>query len=77
MRMQLVKRNEIFYDRYASVQFKERSNENAINRSHLTYNHKGGSKSFRAQEEEIEAKIEEQLSAIDYFEAVHKAPNMT
>ncbi|KAM0981812.1 hypothetical protein ACFX13_015155 [Malus domestica] len=77
MRMQLVKRNEIFYDRYASVQFKERSNKNAINRSHLTYNHKGGSKSFRAQEEEIEAKTEEQLSAIDYFEAVHKAPNMT
>ncbi|KAM1933871.1 hypothetical protein ACFX15_018120 [Malus domestica] len=41
-------------DRYASDQFKERSNKNAINRSHLTYNHKGGSKSFSAHEEEIE-----------------------
>ncbi|KAM0995871.1 hypothetical protein ACFX2C_005945 [Malus domestica] len=41
-------------DRYASDQFKERSNKNAINRSHLTYNHKGRSKSFRAYEEEIE-----------------------
>ncbi|CAN6711557.1 unnamed protein product [Malus baccata var. baccata] len=50
----------------------ERSNKNAINRSHLTYNHKGGSKSFRAHEEEIEAKTREQLSAIDYFEVVHK-----
>ncbi|XP_050147270.1 uncharacterized protein LOC126622516 [Malus sylvestris] len=59
-------------DHYASVQLKERSNKNAINRSHLTYNHKGGSKSFRAHEEEIEAKTEEQLSAIDYFEAVLK-----
>ncbi|RXH84932.1 hypothetical protein DVH24_041700 [Malus domestica] len=72
-------------DRYASDQFKvhvyinemncgchERSNKNAINRSHLTYNHKGRSKSFRAYEEEIEAKTGEQLSAIDYFEAVHK-----
>ncbi|KAM0995870.1 hypothetical protein ACFX2C_005945 [Malus domestica] len=56
-------------DRYASDQFKERSNKNAINRSHLTYNHKGRSKSFRAYEEEIEAKTGEQLSAIDYFEA--------
>ncbi|KAM1073622.1 hypothetical protein PS2_018349 [Malus domestica] len=56
-------------DRYASDQFKERSNKNAINRSHLTYNHKGGSKSFSAHEEEIEAKTGEQLSAIDYFEA--------
>ncbi|RXI00323.1 hypothetical protein DVH24_037871 [Malus domestica] len=59
-------------DCYASVQLKERSNKDAINRSHLTYNHKGGSKSFRAHEEEIEAKTEEQLSAIDYFEAVLK-----
>ncbi|KAM1030432.1 hypothetical protein EV1_033936 [Malus domestica] len=59
-------------DRYASVQLKERSNKNAINRSHLTYNHKGGSKSFRAHEEEIEAKTEEQLNAIDYFEAMLK-----
>ncbi|RXI09445.1 hypothetical protein DVH24_034062 [Malus domestica] len=50
----------------------ERSNKNAINRSHLTYNHKGGSKSFRAHEEDIEAKTREQLSAIDYFEVVHK-----
>ena len=31
----------------------ERSNKNAINRSHLTYNHKRGSKSLRAHEEEI------------------------
>ncbi|KAM1818414.1 hypothetical protein PS2_000180 [Malus domestica] len=59
-------------DHYASDQFKERSNKNAINRSHLTYNHKGGSKSFRAHEEDIEAKTREQLSAIDYFEVVHK-----
>ncbi|CAN6541823.1 unnamed protein product [Malus baccata var. baccata] len=56
-------------DRYASDKFKECSNKNAINRSHLTYNHKGGSKSFSAHEEEIEAKTGEQLSAIDYFEA--------
>ncbi|CAN6578714.1 unnamed protein product [Malus baccata var. baccata] len=34
-------------DRYASVQFK-----NAINRSHLNYNHKAESKSFRAHEYE-------------------------
>ncbi|KAM1519490.1 hypothetical protein ACFX14_022296 [Malus domestica] len=67
-------------DRYASVQFKvhifnfamhEHSNKNAINRSHLTYNHKAGSKSFRAHEYEIEAKSGEQPSAIDCFEAMH------
>ncbi|KAM1923996.1 hypothetical protein ACFX15_021831 [Malus domestica] len=58
-------------DRYASVQFKEHSDKNAINRSHLTYNHKDGSKSFRAHEYEIEAKSGEQPSAIDCFEAMH------
>ncbi|KAB2597391.1 hypothetical protein D8674_000311 [Pyrus ussuriensis x Pyrus communis] len=52
-------------DRYVSVQFKEHSDKNTINRSHLTYNHKVGSKSFRAHEYEI------QPSAIDCFEAVH------
>ncbi|CAN6677401.1 unnamed protein product [Malus baccata var. baccata] len=35
----------------------EHSDKNAINRSHLTYNHKAGSKSFRAHEYEIEEMI--------------------
>ncbi|KAM1181788.1 hypothetical protein ACFX13_000359 [Malus domestica] len=41
----------------ASVQFKERSDKNAINRSHLTYNHKAGSKSFKAYEYESKEMI--------------------
>ncbi|TQD96909.1 hypothetical protein C1H46_017458 [Malus baccata] len=44
-------------DHYASVQFKECSDKNTINRSHLTYNHKAGSKSFRVHEYEIEEMI--------------------
>ncbi|KAM1161163.1 hypothetical protein ACFX2B_000291 [Malus domestica] len=44
-------------DCYASVQFKERSDKNAINRSHLTYNHKAGSKSFKAYEYESKEMI--------------------
>ncbi|PQQ12556.1 uncharacterized protein Pyn_00860 [Prunus yedoensis var. nudiflora] len=57
---------------FSTAKFQERSQQNAKNRSGLTYNHKGGSKSFVAHQHEIATITGEKLGPIEQFAELHK-----